>query len=179
MHRLFVALRPPLAIRDHLLGLMGGVHGARWQSDDQMHITLRFIGEVDRRVGEDVATTLSAIVAPPTTIRLDGVGAFDKRGRVDALWAGLAPHDALVALHRKIDRACIAAGLPAEGRAYLPHITLARFARGAFANVDGFLARNAGLASPPFTLDAFGLYESTLGGEGARYACISRFALRG
>src|SRR3546814_11259022 len=48
MHRLFVAIRPPSAIRKALLSIMGGVEGARWQSNDLLHLTLRFIGEVDR-----------------------------------------------------------------------------------------------------------------------------------
>ena len=55
MHRLFVALRPPVPVRDHLLDLMHGVEGARWQSDDQLHLTLRFIGEVDRHQASDIA----------------------------------------------------------------------------------------------------------------------------
>ena len=52
MHRLFVAIRPPRADPRALLGLMGGVRGARWQSEDQLHLTLRFIGEVDRHLAE-------------------------------------------------------------------------------------------------------------------------------
>ena len=68
MHRLFVALRPPPAIRARLLAAMGGVPGARWQDDDQLHLTLRFIGEVDRPVAEDIAAALGTIHAPPLDI---------------------------------------------------------------------------------------------------------------
>ena len=54
MHRLFVALRLPPTTRSLLLAAMGGISGARWQSEDQLHLTLRFIGEVDRHLARDV-----------------------------------------------------------------------------------------------------------------------------
>ena len=178
MHRLFVALRPPALIRDQLIDLMGGVPGARWQDDEQLHVTLRFIGEVERPVAEDIVSALGSIVFPALTVRLDGVGRFEGRPEARALWAGLAPHDALGALHRKIDHALIRAGLTGEPRAYLPHITLARLPRTA-GPPDAFLARHAGLTSDPFTLTHFALYESRLAREGARYDAIARWPLSG
>ncbi len=94
MQRLFVAIRPPLSIRDHLLLAMGGVGGARWQSDEQLHINLRFIGEVGR--GEaDVAFLLQSIHHAPFDISLDGIGIFDRRGQPTPLWAGLSPRKPL------------------------------------------------------------------------------------
>lgn len=179
MHRLFVALRPPLPIRDALADLMDGVPGARWQDDEQLHLTLRFIGAVDRPAAEDVATALSALHAPAPTIALAGVGRFDQRGRTEALWAGVAPHDALAALHRKVDQAMVRVGLAPERRAYLPHLTIARLPRaaGAELEVEAWLARHAGLASEPFTLSHLILYESHLGRAGATYEAIARWPL--
>lgn len=176
MHRLFIALRPPPEIRRQLLALMGGVIGARWQDDDQLHITLRYIGEVTQPVAEDVAAALGGVHAAPLTLRLNGVGAFDKHDRPNAIWAGIAPHEAITALHRKIDRALVRIGLPSETRAYLPHITLARLNRNAGA-IDGFLAVHAGLASAPFDIAHVTLFESHLGGEGASYEAIGRWPL--
>lgn len=178
MHRLFIALRPPAPIRAALIDLMEGVAGARWQDDDQLHITLRFIGEVDGRVAEDAATALSSMRHAPVTAALDGVGTFDKRGVVNAVWAGLRPHEPLAHLHRKVDQALVRAGLPPEGRAYLPHITLARFGR-EHAGLDGFVARHAGLSSEPFEMTWFGLYESRLGSDGPAYDLIARYDLHG
>ncbi len=129
MPRLFVALRPPLIIRNLLCGMMEGVADARWQTDDQIHITLRFIGEVDSRTAEDIGLALQSVRHPPFEIALDGIGTFDRKGRIDALWAGLLPVDALTALHQKIDHMMVRIGLPPEGRAYCPHVTLARFGR--------------------------------------------------
>lgn len=178
MHRLFVGLRPPRPIRAQLLGLMGGVTGARWQDDAQLHITLRFIGEVERPRAEDLAIALANIHYPPIEVALAGVGQFERRGHPNALWAGLRPHEFLAGLHRKVDQALVRCGLPPEGRAYLPHVTLARMNASA-GITDRFLETHAGLASPLFTLDHFLLFESTLGGEGAIYEAVERYPLRG
>lgn len=178
MHRLFVALRPPAQVRAALIDLMEGVAGARWQDDDQLHVTLRFIGEVDGRVAEDVAVALGFVHHPPVTAALDSVGTFDKRGMINAVWAGLRPHEPLAHLHRKIDQALVRAGLPPEGRAYLPHITLARFGRES-AGLDTFLIRHAALSGAAFTMDWFGLYESRLGSDGPAYDLIARYDLTG
>jgi len=155
---------------------MGGVAGVRWQTDDQLHITLRFIGEVDRHTGSDIAAALGSIRHPPFEASLSGIGTFGRRGQPGALWAGLAPHEPLKALHKKVDHACVRAGVAAEGRAYQPHITLARLKRGS-GSVAGLAEASAGLSSPPFTIDSFGLFESTLTPDGAVYTLIERYRL--
>lgn len=176
MHRLFVALRPPAPIRAALLGAMGGVPGARWQDDDQLHLTLRFIGAVDRHQAEDIAAALGSVTVPPFMLALDGVGQFDQRGRIEALWVGVRPHDQVAALHRKVDQALQRVGLPPEGRAYLPHITVARFGR-IGGPIDGFVAAAAGLHGRDFTVDHFALFESRLGSDGASYTIVERYPL--
>ena len=177
--RLFVALRPPPAIRVQLSECMDGVPDARWQDDEQLHLTLRFIGAVERAQGEAVAAALAQVHAPAPTVRLAGVGRFERRGRTDALWAGVAPHDALAALHRKVDAACIRAGLDPERRAYLPHITLARLSpsAGRAPEIEDWLADTAGLASAAFTLPHLVLYQSRLGRDGATYEPVARWPL--
>lgn len=176
MHRLFVAMRPPLPIRMQLSAVMGDVMNARWQSDEQLHLTLRFIGEVDRNAANDIAFALKLVLHPKVRINLNGLGCFDRKGVVDTLWAGVQPRDALGPLHRKIDQILVQTGLQPERRSYLPHITLARFGSKG-ANLDAYLARNAGLSSPTFEMDWFGLYESTVGHGGAHYALIERYLL--
>jgi 2'-5' RNA ligase len=178
MIRLFVALRPPPAIRALLAVTMGGVIGARWQDDDQIHLTLRFIGEVEHPLADDIVAMLGQIHAQAPTIALAGVGRFERRGATTTLWAGVTPHDALAALHRKVDQACIRAGMPAEHRAYLPHVTLARLARGAAGpDAERWIADHAGLASAPFDLPHLILYESRLTADGARYEPVMRWPL--
>ena len=177
--RLFVALRPPAVIRERLLALCNGVPGARWQVDEQLHLTLRFVGEIDPRQADDLAAALSQIHAAAPVVRLAGTGQFDHRGSTDALWAGIAPHDALTALHRKVDAACVRAGLPPDRRAYLPHITVARLSRGAGIGpaIGRWLADTAGLASEPFALPHLILYESHLGHDSAAYEPVLRWPL--
>src|SRR3546814_9956827 len=80
-HRLFVALRPPRPVRTALIAAMHGIAAARWQSDEQLHLTLRFIGEVDRHRAEDVAAALGALHAPAVEARIAGVGVFERQGR--------------------------------------------------------------------------------------------------
>lgn len=179
MLRLFVALRPPPDIRDSLHDTMGGVPMARWQDDDQLHCTLRFIGEVDRPQAEDVAAALAGIHAEAPMVRVAGVGRFAHKGRIDTLWAALAPTDGLHHLARKVEQACVRAGLPPERRAYLPHVTLARLPRsaGMTPEIDGWLAVHAGLSSPPFTMPHLMLYQSHLGRSGATYEPVARWPL--
>lgn len=178
MHRLFVGIRPPAAVRAALSPLMSGVPGARWQDDEQLHVTLRFIGEVDGRMAEDVAHALSTVRSPALALRVEGVGQFEARGRTNALWAGIQPRDAITALHRKVDQALVRCGLPPEHRAYLPHMTLARLGRAA-GPVEPWLAIHAGLRLPPFDAAHMILFESHLGSEGARYDSVARYPLAG
>lgn len=179
MHRLFVALRPPPPIRAALAATMDGVPHARWQDDEQIHLTVRYIGPVDRRVAEDVVLALGHVHAAPIEIALSGVGGFEHKSRTDALWAGVTPHDALTALHRKVDHALVRLGLEPEGRAYLPHLTLARLSRnaGIGPEIELWRAAHAGLSSPTFRIEHMTLFESHLGGEGARYEVVERWPL--
>jgi 2'-5' RNA ligase len=177
MHRLFVAIRPPREVRIWLLAHMGGVSGARWQSEDQLHLTLRFIGEVERPAAEDVAVALGAVKVAPFEVEINGIGAFEHRGRPETLWAGVAPQQPLKALHAKIDQACVRAGLEPERRAYTPHITIARLGRGA-GPITGLLEQSGGAPGPSFTVDGFGLFESRRGPEGAVYSLVELYPAR-
>ncbi len=176
MHRLFVAIRPPSAIRARLLAAMGGISGARWQSEDQLHLTLRFIGEVDRHRAGDVHAALGAIHQPCFEIALNGIGAFDRRGWPDAVWAGVTPHEPLKALHNKVDAALTRVGIEPDQRAFLPHVTLARLKRSS-GPVGNLLESVGGLASPPFAIDHFALFESDLTPDGAVYSIVERYKL--
>ncbi|AXJ94646.1 MULTISPECIES: RNA 2',3'-cyclic phosphodiesterase [unclassified Sphingomonas] len=179
MPRLFVALRPPPPVRQRLRALGTGIPGARWQDDEQLHLTLRFIGDIDRPLAEDVAAALGGVHAPVPAVSITGVGRFEHRGRIEALWAGVAPSEALRHLHRKVEQACVRAGLPPERRAFLPHVTLARFSRsaGVAPEIGGWLAMHAGLALPAFPSSHIVLYESHLGSAGASYTPVARWPL--
>lgn len=176
MHRLFIGIDPPDAIKDFLLAAMGGIAGARWQTRAQLHLTVRFIGEVDGRTADAVADCLRSVRAGRFAVAVEGVGLFERRGRADALWAGVRPHEPLKVLHNKVDQVLLRVGMTADSRAYLPHITLARFGRDA-GSLGGFMAARGGLASAPFMVDALCLYESQLTRDGSVYAIVERYAL--
>jgi 2'-5' RNA ligase len=176
MPRLFVALRPPEAIRDVLIDTMDAVEGARWQGDDQLHLTLRFVGEVPTPQAEDLAAELGRVPGPAFTLRLAGVGHFARKGRAHTLWAGLAPSPELDLLQGKVERACQRVGLEPEGRKFAAHITLARLGGGA-GPLGEWLARNGTLSAPAWPVDEFQLVESTLGAGGSHYEPVVRYRL--
>lgn len=176
MHRLFLALRPPPPIREACLDAMArGPAGWAWQDEEQLHLTLRFIGQVERPVAEELATALGSLHAPAPTIQLAGVGHFD-HGPRSVLFARVAPREPLAALHDKLDRLLVRCGLEPERRAFLPHITLAR-SRGHAEHPDLWIEARAGLASAPVTIDHVTLYESHLGRHGPSYEPIARYPL--
>ena len=105
MHRLFVAIRPPEPIRDLVIDAMDDSADFRWQSEEQLHITLRFVGEVDRPLANDLADALRKVRAEPFTIRVKDIGRFEQRNG-GAIWAGVEPREELAALAAKVERVC-------------------------------------------------------------------------
>jgi 2'-5' RNA ligase len=176
MHRLFVAIRLPATVRAQLLDLMGGVAGARWLPEDQLHLTLRFVGEVDRHQARDIDAALSSVHHPRFSIALNGLGAFERRGEPVTLWAGVAPHEPLRALHKKVDQALLRVGVEPDRRAYMPHITIARLPRGT-GPVGSLVERSGGVRSPDFAVEDFRLYESRLTPDGPLYSTVECYSL--
>jgi RNA 2',3'-cyclic 3'-phosphodiesterase len=177
MHRLFVAIRPPEVIRDLLIDATDDSADFRWQADEQLHLTLRFIGEVDRPLAEDLAAALTRIRAEPFELRIHGTSRFEQRNS-GALWAGVEPKAPLAALAAKVERTCSAVGLEPERRAFHPHITLARWKGRRTREVQSFLERTRGLAFEPFRVDRFTLFESRLSRHGAHYEEVASYPLR-
>ena len=176
MHRLFVAIRPPEPVRDLLIDAMDDGPDFRWQDDEQLHLTLRFVGEVERPVANDLADALGQVRAPPMELRIAGAGRFEQRSS-GALWAGVEPKTPLAALTAKIERACVGVGLEPERRAFHPHITLARWKGRRTREVAAFLDRTRGLSSPPFEIGEFILFESRLSRHGAHYEEVASYPL--
>lgn len=176
MPRLFVGLELPQEIRNQLLLLQGGVKGARWQSDSQLHLTLRFIGDVDGGTARDALEALSSVRFQPFQAALTSVGNFGKNGFIRTLWAGATPEAAFEALHKKIDRALISSGLESEGRRYKPHVTLARISQKPRpGEMESFIHRNGLFRTPEFEVNTVSLFLSELGHTGAHYTVLERF----
>jgi 2'-5' RNA ligase len=178
MHRLFVAIRPPEAIRDLLIDAMDDSAELRWVSEDNLHLTLRFIGEVEGPLADDIAAALSRFRSGRFELRLNGVGIFEQRSG-GAIWAAVEPREPVAALAAKVERACVSAGLEPERRAFHPHITIARWNRSSAETARDFLQRRRSLASAPFEVDRFILYESRLSRHGAHYEEVADYPLTG
>ncbi len=177
--RLFVAVDLPDDLADDLTRFQAGMPGARWTDPDQMHLTLRFVGEVDGLVFRDVLGGLEEISAPPFTASLAGFGHFPPRGQPKALWAGVdaGALEPLRELKRAVDRAVRVPGVEPERRKYVPHITIARLDGTPTERVARFLAANSLYRSEPFTVDAFHLYSSKLHHSGAVHTLEASYSL--
>jgi 2'-5' RNA ligase len=177
MARLFVALRPPATVRERLLEAMDDDPGIRWQDDEQLHLTLAFLGEVERRAEQDLADALAAVDSPPFELEIRGVGHFERKGMASALWAGLAPSEPLARLQQRVVAACRRAGLEPDGKAFRPHVTLARLNRSS-PPAGHWLAAHGTLRSEPWVVREFALYESRLSPGGSLYEALVSFSLR-
>jgi 2'-5' RNA ligase len=176
-HRLFIAIRPPEPVRDRLVDAMEGIDNARWVDDENLHLTLRFVGEVERPMANDLAATLGRIRWPGFELRIAGVGHFTRKGQPTALWARLPATRELEGLRQKVESACEAVGLGRETRRFTPHITLARLNRSSGA-IGGWLAAFGALAAGPWEVTEFILYDSHLGHTGSYYEPVAAFALQ-
>lgn len=176
MIRLFVALELPETVRTRLALLGGGVPGAKWQREDQMHLTVRFIGEVDEGVARDIDEALATVRAPAFTLELSGVGDFGGR-EPHALWAGVRANDTLMHLEKKVESALVRVGVDPETRKYTPHVTLARLRNAPRVKVAEFIAHHSLFSSGPILIDRFALYSSLLGSGGSMYRVESTYPL--
>lgn len=181
MIRLFAALSIPDDVAQSLMLAQAGVPGARWQSREQLHLTLAFIGEVEGQVARAIEDALAGIVAPAFTLQLHGVGQFGegKRARSHALWAGVRPNPALDHLQRKVDTAIRRVGVPHDAHKYTPHVTLARLRHPEPGKVVEWLTHHALYTSPEFEVGTFHLYSSKLTSDGSVYRIEQDYHLEG
>lgn len=172
--RVFVGIELPTDLRDHLMDLCDGVDGAKWQRFDQFHLTLRFIGELDRHQLDEVTTALADIrfVRFPMTIK--GVGYFGTLAEPRVLWAGVADPEPVAHLARKVNQALKRAGVVEESRKFAAHVTLARCTRRT-GPITPWLSALATFRAEPILVEHFTLFESRLGHGGAQYTAMARF----
>ena len=165
--RLFVAIALPEDLRARLTRLQQGVPAARWVDPDNLHLTLRFIGEADGGQAHDVDAALTQVRAVRFELTLAGVGCFGQGRKARALWAGVAPTPELDRLQSRVEQAVQAAGFAPEGRKFKPHVTLARFKGDPGHRLDDYLAHHAAVRAESFEAREFVLYSSLLAQAGA------------
>ena len=169
MVRLFVAVPFPSALQERLALLSGGIPGARWTLADNFHLTLRFIGEVDRHGYDDVVGALGQVRAAGFDLVLRGLDQFGKGERARVLWLGVEKSPALLHLRERIEAALTRAGLEPEGRKYTPHVTLARLHGAGGGRLGEFVQANHLVRLGPLAVDSFALFSSWSYGDGPHY----------
>ncbi len=167
--RLFIAIALPEDLRARLAALGNGLPGARWVSEENLHLSLRFLGELDGGEAADVDAALAGVRVPGFELGLEGISHFGKGRNLRALWVGVRPNPALMRLQAKIEQAAIRAGQPPEKRKFKPHVTLARFKSNPGGKLQSYLAEHALFRTEPFPVDGFTLYSSFLSASGAIY----------
>ena len=189
--RLFVAVTLPAEARDTLAQVVArlrdaGLRGVRTVAPEGVHVTLKFLGNVEAGRVRELSDALDAAAGgvAPFELAVEGAGAFPDERAPRVLWAGVAGDtDALAALARRVDEACAALGFPRERRAFSPHLTIARLRDTASAEDR----RRAGEAlaairldnATPFVVDAVQLIKSTLTPSGAVYETLHTVRLAG
>lgn len=177
MPRLFVALEIPEIVADALSTIQSGIEGARWLPIENFHLTLAFIGDVDRHAFAAAVDALSGVDAPAFDMRLSGIGLFGDRRKPYSLWADVKPAPALTHLQAKVETALRRAGFSLEKRKFKPHVTLAYLKNGSHDAAALFAAQHGLFSCGPFPVNAFHLYSSQLGNEAAVYQIEASYSL--
>jgi 2'-5' RNA ligase len=184
--RLFVALEIPSAVRDNLAALIndlrtaeaGTKHKARWVRPENLHVTLKFIGNVDAGKLDAIYAALGQICSTgKVELRFRGLGFFPSEKRPRVLWAGIAGSPNLAPLAAGLDARLEKLGIPRETREFAPHLTLARFdPPGVSERLRAAAEGNVGREFGDVRTGEFHLFESKTRPTGAEYTRLSSFS---
>ena len=178
MPRLFTGIEIPPAICRQLSFLRGGLPGARWIDEENYHLTLRFVGDVDMDIAEAVAIGLSRIRRPSFTLTLADVTTLGTR-RPHAIVGRTGASAALVDLQAEHERAMQRIGLPPETRKFTPHVTLARLRGIASRDIADYLSLRGGFVAGPFPVERFVLFSARNSTGGGPYVIEQAYPLEG
>ena len=179
MTRLFVALRLPGPLSQAVRELQTGLRNARWLKEDGLHLTLAFIGEIDRSAQDRIETALDTVAVPLLRMELHGLGCFPPRGDPRVLWIGASPKSGLISLAQAVRCALGSTGFTQERRKFMPHTTFARFRHPPpRAELERYLGANALFRTSKADAASFHLFSSELRHSGAQYTIEATFPLR-
>ncbi|WP_068083985.1 RNA 2',3'-cyclic phosphodiesterase [Polycladidibacter stylochi] len=176
MPRLFTGLEIPSTIATQLSLLRGGLRGARWIDPENYHITLRYMGEVDDRIADEVAFELGRVRREPVSLTIQELGSFGS-GKPHSLWAGVKPCPALFEMQAEQERILRRLGFAAQTRRYTPHITLARLKGTSDHEVASWLSMRSGYSAQQFTVERFVLFSSRSSVGGGPYLVEEAYPL--
>jgi 2'-5' RNA ligase len=177
MYRLFVAIALPDAVKEQLTQLHFGLPGARWVERPNLHLNLRFIGEVDGGRYDDIRASLAEVSHSPFLLSLKGTGFFPPKQQPHTLWVGIEKSEPLTVLRNRVVSLLAKAGVPRDGRKYAPHVAVARLSESPVNRVATWLSANALFRTEAFPVGSICLYSSALTGHGAEYQIEEEFDL--
>lgn len=177
MPRLFAGIELPEDIRDELSALEMPLNGAHWVDADNLHLTLRFYGDISESQARDVTDLLETMGADAFNLTISGLGTFGTDPH--SLYANVETNPALDSLARGCDRAARGAGLPPQKRPFKPHITLARLQYADPIKLARFLSLNANIKFEPIFIHRFALFSSKPRTGGGPYVVEELYPLRG
>ena len=183
--RAFVAIELPADVRAALGALSERLQrsGAKasWVRPERMHLTLRFLGEIDEATTSGYAAALSEQVPAcgPVRLAVAKTGVFPNLRRPNVIWAGVeAVEGGLEALREAAEQAARKTGLGADNKRFHPHITLARIRdRRRLGSIREALAAETDFAAGAFDAGRLVLFESRLTPKGPEYHLIEEFVL--
>ena len=179
--RLFVALEIPAAVRENFASLLQELRAVdsrpRWVRSENLHVTLRFIGEVRTERVDAIREALSTVRSPsPVALEFHGLGFFPHEKKPRVFWAAMSASDNLAQLAVDVDAAVVKTGVPREERAFSPHLTLARFDEPRISmELSGAVERVAGREFGALETSEFHLYESKTKASGPEYKRLATF----
>lgn len=176
--RLFVAVPLPKGVRQKLLDLQQSIDGMRWQSQEQMHLTLKFVGEVDATGASELRKELDKISHPGFSMTIAGLGYFPEGKRPNVVWVGINENANLRELHKKVEDRCKNIGIAPENRPFKPHVTIARANNTSKRAVTSFITKHKTFAVTGIPVNEFILYESRLHLDGARHHPLQSYVLK-
>ena len=168
--RLFVGLELPSSCKTALHGLDPGLIGLRWLPEEQLHLTLSFLGDVEAPAEDHLRAALREVRVPPFFLPLRNIGIFESRGQPSVLWAGVGNgHPHLFELHRRVQNAVLHAGLEPDLKPFHPHVTVARAKGISRQTLQPFLRIYADTEFGLVRVTGFVLFSSLLAPEGATH----------
>ena len=176
MPRLFTGLEIPNDVANTLSLLRGGLVGARWISPENYHITLRFMGDIDDAIAQDVFFALQNSGRTPFAITIEGLEVFGG-DRPRALVARVESTPQILELQAEHERLIRRMGLPPETRKYTPHVTLARLRDSSPYHVANFLGLTSHLPPMRFIVDEFVVFSSRASVGGGPYIIEAAYPL--
>ena len=175
--RLFVGISLPDHVKLRVGRLRRGFPHFRWVPEGNLHLTLRYIGEVDVPLAARIEEILRSIRVEPFILPVKGTGCFPRRGPPRILWVGChRGHPRLFQLHKRIEDSLLSMGIEAESRAYHPHVTIARTAKAKPGAVKQFIHDHRDFETAPFKVEGFTLFSSVLSTQGAAYTREASFS---